>query len=42
MVKCPETFNSKSMRRYEEYRNEEEVDDDSDDDGEEPFFNFFS
>ena len=38
MVKCPETFNSKSMRRYREYRNEEEeVDDDGDDDGEERF-----
>ena len=38
LVKCPETFNSKSMRRYEEYRNEEEeVDDDGDDDKEERF-----
>ena len=43
MVKCPETFNSKSMRRYEEYRNEEEeVEDDGDDDGEERFSIFFA
>ena len=46
LVKCPETFNSESMRRYEEYRiddilsEEEEVDDDGDDDWEDFAFNF--
>ena len=46
LVKCPETFNSKSMRRYEECRideilsEEEEVDVDGDDDGEDFAINF--